>query len=123
MSEYYNTHLANAPQIVQLCFDGIYKYFSTSTEWKAEAETLINKASGGKIRIFQTFFEDPKDLIDNKTGQLTFKIQALEYKDIERMYPQLLTHIGTIEKDHFIYVFTCNNALPNNHALIIHTYI
>ncbi len=86
-------------------------------EWRDMVEKLIQKISGGQIRAFQTFFESPEEAY---SGSCCF--QALAESDLRAMYPRLLDLALSIkDKNTYLYIFTCNNALPSSTSLIAHT--
>ena len=85
-------------------------------EWRDTVEGLIQKISGGRIRAFQTFFESPDEAY---SGSCLF--QALAELDLRAMYPRLLEIALSIKDNNYLYIFTCNNAVPPGSAFIAHT--
>ena len=85
-------------------------------EWIEKIDRLILRASNGKIRVFQTFFESPTEAF---SGSCVF--QALSEYDLRTMYPKLVEITESIANNDYMYIFTCNNS-PNK-ALIAYTII
>jgi hypothetical protein len=84
------------------------------SDWRPEIDTLIQKCSGGKYRVFQTFFETTDDCLSGN-----FQTQVLTENDIKIMYPSLLEEAGTVPQNSYLYIFTCNGALNGGKEALI----
>jgi len=65
------------------------------------------------VNAFQTFFNS----VDELDGSYT--IQPLRMSDMEAMYPSLIQLLPEKGSNQFLYIFTCNSALPTG-ALVAH---
>ena len=75
--------------------------------WQEEADKLIQQASNCEIRAFQLFYNSPYEALSG-----TFQIQALEKKDMEQMYPSLVSKLPNSEQ--YLFIFHCNNVSKGN---------
>jgi hypothetical protein len=106
----------NSSKVMQMSAQ-LINYIKTSKECKVEAEALI-KETDGKVRLIQTFFDSPTDCLSGK-----FKLQALNEKDVQQMYPDYIELARSVQAPKFVYVFVCNDGIESGTALISNTII
>lgn len=100
--------------------DILVKWFEDNPSlWRPEVDEYIEKLSRGKLRVFQTFFNNPYECLSG-----AFNPQVLEEKDVKAMYPKFEGAMRNLPQDTYCYIFCCNGALEGgSKALIMQTHI
>lgn len=101
-------------QKVMSAHESLVTWLKTTSDWRKSIDNHIQSASNGQLKVIQTFFENPIEVVSG-----TFVLQALRESDIQQMYPDLADQIhSTLAKNPnlYAYLFACNNAVFDDHG-------